>query len=46
MAVVATADKRVVVYQLDGEPKEFKNMASPLKFQVSNSVTLVLYQLR
>lgn len=35
MAVVGTADKKVIVYNLDGQPKEYKTMTSPLKFQVS-----------
>ena len=34
MAVVGTAGRQVIIYQLDNQPKEFKSMESPLKFQV------------
>ncbi|KAF6031848.1 RAE1 [Bugula neritina] len=33
MAVVGTANKQVIIYQLDGQPREFRTMESPLKFQ-------------
>lgn len=34
MAVVGTAGRHVVIYQLDNQPQEFKRMESPLKYQV------------
>ncbi|KAJ8669870.1 hypothetical protein QAD02_001129 [Eretmocerus hayati] len=33
MAVVGTAGRHLIVYQLDGTPKEFKQVESPLKYQ-------------
>jgi len=33
MAVVGTAGHHVIVYQLDGEPKEFKRTDALLKYQ-------------
>lgn len=33
MAVVGTAGRQVIVYQLDGKPTEYKRLESPLKFQ-------------
>lgn len=33
MAVVGTASKGIIIYQLDGQPKEFKKVDSPLKYQ-------------
>lgn len=33
MAVVSTAGRHVIVYQLDGKPTEYKRLDSPLKFQ-------------
>jgi len=33
MAVVGTAGRGIVIYQLDGQPKEFKKVESPLKYQ-------------
>merc|ERR1712117_705111 len=33
MAVFTTADRGIVVYSLDGGPKEFKKFDSPLKYQ-------------
>merc|ERR1712228_38227 len=32
-AVVGTAGRGIVIYQLDGQPKEFKKVESPLKYQ-------------
>jgi len=34
MAVVGTAARGVIIYQLDNQPQEFKRMESPLKYQV------------
>jgi len=39
MAVVGTAQRQVIVYQLDGTPREFRTMESPLKFQVNQYLT-------
>ncbi|XP_072045285.1 LOW QUALITY PROTEIN: mRNA export factor-like [Amphiura filiformis] len=33
MAVVGTAGKNIIIYQLDNQPTEFKRMESPLKYQ-------------
>lgn len=33
MAVVGTAGRGIIIYQLDGGPKEFKKVESPLKYQ-------------
>ncbi|EEB17788.1 mRNA-associated protein mrnp, putative [Pediculus humanus corporis] len=33
MAVVGTAGRSIIVYQLEGKPQEFKRMESPLKYQ-------------
>ena len=33
MAVVGTAGRGIVIYQLDGQPREFKKVESPLKYQ-------------
>lgn len=33
MAVVGTAARGVIIYQLDNQPQEFKRMESPLKYQ-------------
>lgn len=33
MAVVGTAARGLIVYQLDGQPKEYKRVDSPLKYQ-------------
>jgi len=35
MAVVGTAARGVIIYQLENQPQEFKRMESPLKYQVS-----------
>lgn len=34
MAVVGTAGRGVIIYQLENQPQEFKRMESPLKYQV------------
>ena len=34
MAVVGTANRGIIIYQLDNQPQEFKRMESPLKYQV------------
>ncbi|XP_063967989.1 mRNA export factor-like [Lytechinus pictus] len=34
MAVVGTADKNVIIYQLENQPSEFRRMDSPLKYQL------------
>jgi len=34
MAVVGTAARGVIIYQLENQPQEFKRMESPLKYQV------------
>ena len=33
MAVVGTAGRGIIIYQLEGGPKEFKKVESPLKYQ-------------
>lgn len=33
MAVVGTANRHIIVYQLEQQPKEFKKLESPLKYQ-------------
>lgn len=35
MAVVATAERGLIVYQLENQPSEFRRIESPLKHQVS-----------
>lgn len=37
MAVVATAERGLIVYQLENQPSEFRRIESPLKHQVSRS---------
>lgn len=34
MAVVATAERGLIVYQLENQPSEFRRIESPLKHQV------------
>ena len=34
MAVVGTASRGLAIYQLEGQPKEFQKIESPLKYQV------------
>lgn len=33
MAVVGTAGRGLIVYQLEGKPQEYKRIESPLKYQ-------------
>ena len=33
MAVVGTAGRGIIIYTLEGQPKEFKRIAPPLKYQ-------------
>ena len=33
MAVVGTAGRGIIIYTLDGQPKEYKRDTSPLKYQ-------------
>lgn len=35
MAVVATAERGLIVYQLENQPSEFRRIDSPLKHQVN-----------
>lgn len=35
MAVVGTAGRQVIIYQLENQPSEFKRIESPLKYQVN-----------
>ncbi len=35
MAVVGTASRGVIIYQLENQPQEFKRIESPLKYQVT-----------
>ncbi|KFM64989.1 mRNA export factor, partial [Stegodyphus mimosarum] len=41
MAVVGTAGRGIIVYQLEGQPQEFKKIESPLKYQ-HRSVSIFL----
>ncbi|KAH8030089.1 hypothetical protein HPB51_006521 [Rhipicephalus microplus] len=34
MAVVSTAGRSIIIYQLEGQPQEYKKVESPLKYQV------------
>ena len=34
MAVVGTAGRGLIIYQLENQPQEFKRVDSPLKYQV------------
>lgn len=38
MAVVGTANRHLIVYQLEGQPQEFKQIESPLKYQVNRKI--------
>jgi len=40
MAVVGTAARGVIIYQLENQPQEFKRMESPLKYQVTTVIYL------
>lgn len=37
MAVVATAERGLIVYQLENQPSEFRRIESPLKHQVGHT---------
>lgn len=41
MAVVATAERGLIVYQLENQPSEFRRIDSPLKHQVY--ITLYIF---
>ena len=44
MAVVATAERGLIVYQLENQPSEFRRIDSPLKHQVNTlPQTIFLY---
>lgn len=36
MAVVGTAGRELIIYQLENRPQEFTRIESPLKFQVGH----------
>jgi len=36
MAVVGTASRSLIIYQLENQPQEFRKFESPLKYQVTN----------
>jgi len=38
MAAVATAERGLIVYQLENQPSEFRRIESPLKHQVSDYI--------
>lgn len=38
MAAVATAERGLIVYQLENQPSEFRRIESPLKHQVNYSI--------
>lgn len=40
MAVVATAERGLIVYQLENQPSEFRRIESPLKHQVGHRYTV------
>lgn len=45
MAVVATAERGLIVYQLENQPSEFRRIDSPLKHQVRlQALMFLLYQ--
>ena len=43
MAVVATAERGLIVYQLENQPSEFRRIDSPLKHQVKFSSSVNFY---
>jgi len=43
MAVVGTAARGVIIYQLDNQPQEFKRMESPLKYQVTAVIWTIFF---
>lgn len=42
MAVVGTAGRGLIIYQLENQPQEFKRMESPLKYQVKQASWIFL----
>lgn len=38
MAAVATAERGLIVYQLENQPSEFRRIESPLKHQVNDDI--------
>ena len=42
MAVVATAERGLIVYQLENQPSEFRRIDSPLTHQVNDSTHISL----
>lgn len=38
MAAVATAERGLIVYQLENQPSEFRRIESPLKHQVNDYI--------
>ena len=40
MAIVGTAQRGIICYQLENQPSEYKRIESPLKYQVWNSYVL------
>lgn len=40
MAAVATAERGLIVYQLENQPSEFRRIESPLKHQVNNNICI------
>lgn len=43
MAAVATAERGLIVYQLENQPSEFRRIESPLKHQVNNNICIYTY---
>jgi mRNA export factor len=44
MAVVASAERGLIVYQLENQPSEFRRIDSPLKHQVTGFTYQVTYR--
>lgn len=42
MAVVATAERGLIVYQLENQPSEFRRIDSPLKHQVMEGFSTLI----
>ena len=40
MAVIGLAQRRVLIYQLENQPQEFKNTESPLKYMVRSKLNV------
>ena len=43
MAVVGTANRNLFVYQLEGQPQEYKQIEPPLKYQVCRLIFIIVY---